>query len=194
MHLVASCALAYSLFVEGAPASAQLNKAGPPPFTRTVARQLIRTLREQAGQDNRDQTVDSLAGLFVWHRPVFDDELAAAWQRDGRAKLTVLIDALADARAAAGIVAYPCFYARAADGSLPRDLSAFSRGFEGTEIAGLHATPKGLRQGFGIKAAVCNVLLNMTQKWLGRAPLLTTAIYASAIRQEERQIAQGMRV
>jgi len=59
-------------------------------------------------------------------------------------------------------------------------------------IAGLHATPKGLRHGFGIKAVVSNVPLNMTQKWLGHAQLATTAIYADATGPEEKQIAERM--
>ena len=60
------------------------------------------------------------------------------------------------------------------------------------DIAGLHATPKGLRHGFGIKAVVSNVPLNLTQKWLGHAQLATTAIYADAIGPEERRIAERM--
>lgn len=59
-------------------------------------------------------------------------------------------------------------------------------------IAGLHATPKGLRHGFGVKAVVSNVPLNMTQKWLGHAKLATTAIYANAIGPEEKQLAERM--
>ena len=63
---------------------------------------------------------------------------------------------------------------------------------EDAGITGLHATPKGLRHGFGIKAVVSNVPLNMTQKWLGHAQLSTTAIYADAMGPEERLIAQRM--
>jgi integrase/recombinase XerD len=59
-------------------------------------------------------------------------------------------------------------------------------------IAGLHASPKGLRHGFGIKAVVSNVPLNMTQKWLGHAKLATTAIYADATGPEEKQLAERM--
>jgi integrase len=60
------------------------------------------------------------------------------------------------------------------------------------KIAGLHASPKGLRHGFGIKAVVSNVPLNMTQKWLGHAQLATTAIYADATGPEEKQLAERM--
>jgi integrase len=63
---------------------------------------------------------------------------------------------------------------------------------EAAGIEGLHATPKGLRHGFGIKAVVSNVPLNMTQKWLGHAKLTTTAIYADATGPEEKQLAERM--
>jgi integrase/recombinase XerD len=59
-------------------------------------------------------------------------------------------------------------------------------------IAGLHATPKGLRHGFGIKAVVSSVPLNMTQKWMGHARITTTAIYTNATGPEERLIAERM--
>jgi integrase/recombinase XerD len=59
-------------------------------------------------------------------------------------------------------------------------------------IGGVQATPKGLRHGFGIKAVVSNVPLNLVQRWLGHAQLTTTAIYADAIGPEERLIAQRM--
>jgi integrase/recombinase XerD len=59
-------------------------------------------------------------------------------------------------------------------------------------IGGVHATPKGLRHGFGIKAVVSGVPLNLVQRWLGHAQLTTTAIYADAIGPEERLIAQRM--
>jgi integrase/recombinase XerD len=59
-------------------------------------------------------------------------------------------------------------------------------------ICGVQATPKGLRHGFGIKAVVSGVPLNLVQRWLGHAQLTTTAIYADAIGPEERQIAERM--
>ena len=59
-------------------------------------------------------------------------------------------------------------------------------------IRGLCATPKGVRHGFGVKAATSKVPLNMTQKWLGHARLATTAIYADAIGPEEQEIAERM--
>lgn len=55
-----------------------------------------------------------------------------------------------------------------------------------------HRSPKGLRHGFGINAAVNGVPLNMLQKWMGHAQLTTTAIYADAIGKEEQNIAARM--
>jgi integrase/recombinase XerD len=59
-------------------------------------------------------------------------------------------------------------------------------------ITGLHATPKGLRHGFGIKAVASNVPLNMAQRWLGHAQLSTTSIYLDAVGAEEKQLAERM--
>lgn len=59
-------------------------------------------------------------------------------------------------------------------------------------ITGLHATPKGLRHGFGIRAISAGVPLNMAQKWLGHAQLSTTAIYADATGPEEKRLAERM--
>lgn len=59
-------------------------------------------------------------------------------------------------------------------------------------ITGPHATPKGLRHGFGIKAVTSEIPLSMAQKWLGHARLATTAIYTDATGPEERLIAQRM--
>ena len=53
-------------------------------------------------------------------------------------------------------------------------------------------SPKGLRHGFGVHAAVSGVPLNMLQKWLGHAQLSTTAIYADAVGKEEQDIARRM--
>ena len=56
-------------------------------------------------------------------------------------------------------------------------------------LDGIKATAKGLRHGFGIAASQKQIQLNMTQKWLGHADMKTTAIYADAIGEEERNIA-----
>ena len=53
-------------------------------------------------------------------------------------------------------------------------------------------SPKGLRHGFGVNAAVNGIPLHMLQKWLGHAHLSTTAIYADAVGREEQDIAARM--
>lgn len=59
-------------------------------------------------------------------------------------------------------------------------------------IAGPHATPKGLRHGFAVAAIQRQIPLNLVSKWLGHARLETTAIYADAIGEEERRIAERL--
>jgi len=70
-----------------------------------------------------------------------------------------------------------------------------ARGSCGVQEAGLdgaHASPKGLRHGFGVAAVTAGIPLNMLQKWLGHAQLTTTAIYANAVGAEEKDIARRM--
>ena len=57
---------------------------------------------------------------------------------------------------------------------------------------GVHATPKGLRHGFGLHAIRSGVPLNLVQRWLGHARMETTAIYLQAMGREEREIAARM--
>jgi integrase/recombinase XerD len=57
---------------------------------------------------------------------------------------------------------------------------------------GPHASPKGLRHGFGIAAVSKGVALNLLQRWLGHSQMTTTAIYADASGKEERDIAARM--
>ena len=59
-------------------------------------------------------------------------------------------------------------------------------------ISGPHATPKGLRHGFGVQAVRNGVPLNLLQRWLGHASLTTTAIYCDAQGDEELQLARRM--
>ncbi len=59
-------------------------------------------------------------------------------------------------------------------------------------IHGPHASPKGLRHGFGVAALERGVPLNLLQKWLGHARLSTTAIYGNAVGAEERKMASKM--
>lgn len=50
--------------------------------------------------------------------------------------------------------------------------------------------PKALRHAFGVDAGQNRVPLNIVQRWLGRARIETTAIYADAIGEEERNLAR----
>ena len=59
-------------------------------------------------------------------------------------------------------------------------------------LDGPHASPKGLRHGFGVAAVAAGIPLNLVQKWLGHAQLSTTAIYADAVGAEEQDIARRM--
>ena len=59
-------------------------------------------------------------------------------------------------------------------------------------IVGVHACPKGLRHGYGVHATRAGVQLHMLQKWMGHASMKTTAIYATAVGREEREIAERM--
>lgn len=60
------------------------------------------------------------------------------------------------------------------------------------DIHGGHASPKGLRHAFGVRALQANVPLTLVQKWLGHADIATTAIYTNVLGPEERQIAARM--
>ena len=55
-----------------------------------------------------------------------------------------------------------------------------------------HASPKGLRHGFGVAAVSAGIPLNLVQRWLGHAQLTTTAIYANAVGEEEQSIVARM--
>lgn len=57
---------------------------------------------------------------------------------------------------------------------------------------GPHASPKGLRHGYGVAAITAGVPLNMLSKWMGHSKIETTAIYANALGEEQRQIAERM--
>ena len=63
---------------------------------------------------------------------------------------------------------------------------------EAARLDGPHASPKGLRHGFGVAAVTAGIPLNLVQKWLGHAQLTTTAIYADAVGTEEQDIARRM--
>lgn len=57
-------------------------------------------------------------------------------------------------------------------------------------IASCLCKPKALRHAFAIEAGQKGVPLNIVQRWLGHARIETTAIYASAIGGEERNLAR----
>jgi integrase len=59
-------------------------------------------------------------------------------------------------------------------------------------VFGPMASPKGMRHGFGIRAAAHNVPINLIQRWMGHASPTTTAIYLDAVGTEERQFASRM--
>ena len=56
-------------------------------------------------------------------------------------------------------------------------------------ITGPMCCPKGLRHGFGMRAAGHNVPVSIIQRWMGHASPTTTAIYLDAVGVEERQFA-----
>ena len=58
------------------------------------------------------------------------------------------------------------------------------------EISGPMATAKGLRHGYGIRAASKAVPPNLIQRWLGHSSGTTTAIYIDAVGCEEREFAE----
>jgi len=59
-------------------------------------------------------------------------------------------------------------------------------------IVGPMACCKGLRHGFGMHAAGCNVPPNLIQRWMGHSSGRTTAIYLDAVGIEERKFASRM--
>jgi TonB family protein len=85
-------------------ARAQFKEIGPPPLSREVARKQIRSMLQQVDASNEKQTVKALADLAVWYRDLLDEELIGAWRGDGRVNLPEVIENLADAPVAAGVV------------------------------------------------------------------------------------------
>ena len=60
------------------------------------------------------------------------------------------------------------------------------------DVDGPMACCRGLRHGFGIKAALRSVPPNLIQRWMGHADATTTAIYLDAVGIEERLFAERM--
>jgi hypothetical protein len=85
-------------------AHAQFKVIGPAPYPPAEARQKIRTLLEKTDPSNTQQAIDTLSGLVTWYRDILDEELIAAWQKDGRGNLTGVLKPLADLRVASGII------------------------------------------------------------------------------------------
>jgi len=98
------CSIAF--FAIAMDARAQFKEIGPPPYSPAVARQKIRTSIEKVDASNPQPTIDALFGLAPWYRDILDEELIAAWQKDGRASIAPVLDPLADARVAAAIVEF----------------------------------------------------------------------------------------
>lgn len=59
-------------------------------------------------------------------------------------------------------------------------------------VSGPQSCPKGLRHGFGIRAATGSVPPNLIQRWMGHASIETTAIYLDAVGLEERGFAERL--
>ncbi len=55
-------------------------------------------------------------------------------------------------------------------------------------ISGIHATPKGLRHGFGVRSAMMRIPSNVIQQWMGHADPFTTSIYLAVKDEEEREL------
>ena len=93
-------------FFAAATANAQFKVVGPAPYPPAVARQKIKALLEEVDPANRKQTIETLSGLLSWYRDILDEELIAAWQKDTRANLTEVMEALADSRVASAVVEF----------------------------------------------------------------------------------------
>ena len=63
---------------------------------------------------------------------------------------------------------------------------------QAASIKGPQATPRGLRHGFCMNAAMHNIPPNLIQRWAGHASPDTTAIYVDASGVEERAFAERM--
>jgi integrase len=63
---------------------------------------------------------------------------------------------------------------------------------EGIGVIGPMACCKGLRHGFGMRAAGRNVPENLIQRWMGHSSRATTAVYLDAVGCEEREFAMRM--
>jgi hypothetical protein len=94
----------FVFFAANTIAVAQFKEVGPPPISAAAARQQFRMLLDNADPGNRQETIRTISGLLPWYRDLADEEITAAWQRDGRANLPEVIEPLADAHLATAIV------------------------------------------------------------------------------------------
>lgn len=60
------------------------------------------------------------------------------------------------------------------------------------QLKGLHATPKGLRHGFGVNCIEKDIPLNYVQKWLGHSSIQITSSYLIVLNQNERIFAERL--
>ncbi|MEI9849879.1 MAG: site-specific integrase [Sphingomonas sp.] len=67
-----------------------------------------------------------------------------------------------------------------------------SRAMALADVRGPMACCKGLRHGFGIRAASASIPANLIQRWMGHASGETTAIYLDAVGAEERGFARRL--
>ncbi len=56
------------------------------------------------------------------------------------------------------------------------------------EISGIHACPKGLRHGFGVRCALAGIPVTKIQTWMGHSKVETTAIYLDVKAEEDREL------
>ena len=59
-------------------------------------------------------------------------------------------------------------------------------------IDGVHACPKGLRHGFGVRAVLAKLPVHLIQRWMGHSNTQTTAIYLEVQDDEERELMARM--
>jgi TonB family protein len=96
----------FALVAIGTAVRAQFKETPPAPYPQNIARDRIRAVLQDVNLDNRQQAIATISGLLVWYRDLIDDELIAAWQRDGKAGMPQVIEALADSRVASDVVEF----------------------------------------------------------------------------------------
>jgi hypothetical protein len=106
-RLLRATALSIGLYLFCNPAAwAQFKEIGPAPFSQDVARQRIRALLDQVDSSNRQKTLDTLNGWTPWFRNVLDEELIAAWKRDTRQRVTLVLEPLSTEPVADAVVEF----------------------------------------------------------------------------------------